>query len=335
MIHTFSHILSSIEQRIFFPVYFLSGEENYYTDTLSNLLSENVLNETEKTFNLTILYGKETSISVIKDYCIRFPMMAEYSVTIVREAQELKKGFDELIPYFENPNPSNILVICYKHNKVDGRSKLNKFLKDNKNVSYLESSRVKSDSVPNWIEQYLKKKGFVITKKALTLIVEYMDNDLSRIANELDKLVLIQNESRQIDLNEIEKHIGISKTYNNFELQKALTYRDIEKLTKIVNYFDINPKSLIFNLLIGTLFSHFSKACVLEYSKKDKKITASELNLGWHLDEYIQTIKSYKGKLIDVIAIIEEYDLKSKGINSNNSDHSELLKEMIFKIVSL
>jgi len=335
MIQSFTQILSDIEKRNFFPVYFFSGEENFNTDTLSNLLAENVLNETEKAFNLTILYGKETNPSMIKDYCLRFPMISEFSVTIIREAQELKSNLDELMPYFETPNKSNILVICYKYHKVDRKRKLYKLLESSKNVCFLESGRIKSESVPAWIEQYLKKKGYVITRSALQLMTEYVDNDLSYIANELDKLTIIQNESKQIDLNEIEKHIGISKTYNNFELQKALGYKDTRKLSTIINYYNRNPKSLILTMLIGTLFSYFSKACIMAYSNRDAKIVASELNVSWLLSEFMTTIKNYKGKLKDVIMIIEEYDLKSKGINSSNVSDNELLKEMVFKIVSL
>jgi len=336
MIVNFNQILSELDKRIFHPVYFLTGDETYFIDTISNYIGQNILNETEKTFNLNILYGKEVNISQLKELCLRFPMMSELSITVLREAQELKKGLDELIPYMENPNKTNILVVCYKYGKLDGRGKLYKVLKNSNVCCLMEEKKIRDDMIPGWIEQYLKKRGFSITKRAILLLNEYLGNDLSKVVNELEKLILIQKESKYIDLSEVETNIGINKEYNNFELQKALSVRDIVKTTKIINYYSNNAKNISAQLMLGTLFSFFSKAYILENAGNKTSIIANEIGIqDWQVNDFLTTISNFRGKLTNILNMIYEYDLRSKGITDNNLSDLDLIKEITYKILTI
>jgi len=260
-------------------------------------------------------------------------MMASHNLIIVKEAQEMKK-IDELISYIENPNPTSILVLCYKYKSLDKRTKFSKTLISNS--CYLESKKISENKLTPWIETYLNTSGFKIQSRALALLAEYVGNDLSRMAGQLDKLIIIKKDEPIINVDDIETHVGISKEYNAFELQKALAYKDYKKATKIFNFIKNNPKSNPMPLVIGMLFSFFSKVYALQHTKRNFNEAAKELSIPPFLhDENHRAMQVYSGKLDKVIKLIYEYDLRLKGINDPGTEDSELAKELIFRILSL
>lgn len=329
----FEQINKDILNRKFYPVYFLSGEESYFIDYITDQLINNVLTASEKDFNMTIMYGRDSSIGTILDACVRYPFMAEYNLIVIKETQDLKK-MDELNQYLENPNPSTILVFAHKYKKLDKRTTTYKIL--DKNACIYTSEKIKENEIPDWIRKYLGGQNFSIDQKALNLLTEYMANDLSIIINQLEKLVYLKKDSKAITSADIELHIGISKDYNVFELQKAIAYKDLVKATKILNFVSSNPKAMAIQLITAMLFGFFSKSCVFYYEKQDHKKTAEAMGLNtYYLQDYTQAVNKYHSKLPNVISILKEYDLKSKGVDSVYADDSELIKEMIFRIINL
>ncbi len=237
---SYEEIMSDLKNRIFKPVYFLAGEEPYYIDLISGYIEEKVLPEAEKSFNQMILYGDDTNIPSIIDLARRFPMMSNHQVIIIKEAQTLKK-IEDLVIYLEKPLNSTILVICYKYKTLDKRTKLFKVLETH--GVYFESARVRDYLIPGWIERYLMLKGIKTDPNASAMLTEYLGTDLHKIVNELDKLIITLPEGKpMITTGLIEKNIGISKDYNNFELQKAIGEKNIRKSNMIVHYFANNPK---------------------------------------------------------------------------------------------
>ena len=269
---TFEQILTDLKNKIYKPIYFLSGEEPYFIDLITKYINDNVLTEAEKSFNQTVIYGKDTDIYTVINTAKRFPMMANHQVVIVKEAQNIK-NIDDLVHYAVAPLKSTLLVINYKYKTLDKRKKLYKALSDN-GVLY-ESKKLYDNEVPGWINAYLKKKNRSIDPGAAALLNEYLGNDLSKIANELDKLIITLPDGEfNITSNHIERNIGISKDYNNFELHKALTQKNVLKANRIVNYFSQNQKDNPFTMTIATLYHFYSK--VLSYHfvkiKKIKKV---------------------------------------------------------------
>ncbi len=333
MIAKFDQIIKDIQNRKFYPVYFLSGEESYFIDHITDLLINDVLNASEKDFNLTVIYGRDSNTGTILDACVRYPFMAQYNLIIIKEAQDLKK-IDELNQYLENPNPSTILVFAHKYKKIDKRTNTYKILE--KNACIYTSDKIKEKDIPEWVRKYLGEQNFSIDQKALNLLIEYMANDLSIILNQLEKLVYLKRESKAITSSDIEQHIGISKEYNIFELQNAIANKDHGKATKILNYISSNPKAMPIQLIIAILSGYFIKVCVLYYEKQDQKKAAEALGINpYFLHDFTQTVNKYQSKLPNVISILKEYDLKSKGVDSVNTEESELIKEMIFRIINL
>jgi len=332
---TFEQILTDLKNKIYKPIYFLSGEEPYFIDLITKYINDNVLNDAEKSFNQTVIYGKDTDIYTVINTAKRFPMMANHQVVIVKEAQNIK-NIDDLVHYAAAPLKSTLLVINYKYKTLDKRKKLYKALADN-GVLY-ESKKLYDNEIPGWINAYLKKKNRSIDPGAAALLNEYLGNDLSKIANELDKLIITLPDGEfNITSNHIERNIGISKDYNNFELHKALTQKNVLKANRIVNYFAQNQKDNPFTMTIATLYHFYSK--VLSYhfvkDKKDKKSVAATLKVNpYFLGDYELAAKNYNPKkTVEIIGLLREYDLKSKGYNNVSTPPGELLKEMVYKIL--
>lgn len=333
MLAKFDQIIKDIQNRKFYPVYFLSGEESYFIDQLTDLLINNVLTAAEKDFNMTVMYGRDSNIGTILDACVRYPFMAQYNLIVIKEAQDLKK-IDELNNYLENPNPSSILVFAHKFKKIDKRTNTYKIL--DKTACIYTSEKVKEKEIPDLVRKYLGGHNFSIDQKALNLLSEYMANDLSIIFNQLDKLILLKGESKAITSNDIEQHIGISKEYNVFELQSAIVNKDLVKATKILNFVSSNPKSMAIQQITAMFFTFFSKACVLYFHKNEQKKAADAIGINnYFIHDYTLAVNKYHSKLPMVISILKEYDLKSKGVDSIGIKEGELIKEMIFRIINL
>ena len=317
------------------PVYFLMGDEPYYIDQIAAFLEGTVLSDEEKGFNQMVLYGKETSVLDIVGNAKRYPMMAEKQVVIVKEAQDLSRSIEQLISYVQNPQPSTVLVICYKYKKLDKRKKLYKAIQDSGGLVF-ESKKLYENQVSEWIRRVLLGKGYRISHKATVMLVEYLGTDLNRINNELEKLQLILPKEVEISPQSIEEHIGISKDYNNFELKKAIGERNAVKATRIINYFAQNPKDNPFVVTVSLLHTFFSQ--LLQYhglTDHSPKNVAGVLRINpYFVSEFQIAAKNYPMKQASkIIAYLRELDLKGKGVGAQNMSQSELLKELLIKII--
>lgn len=348
----FKEIMLDLKRKMYKPVYFLHGEEPYFIDEISNYIEHNVLDETEKGFNQTVLYGRDTDLSGIVGLAKGFPMMGERQVVIVKEAQTLrefaKKEAEEgessskskksageknpLAAYLENPQPATVLVFCYKYKKLDSRTSLAKTLA--KEAVLFESKKLYDNKVPDWITSYLKDKKYGIDPRAAALLAEYLGNDLSKIANELGKLFISIPPGNEITIDHIQDNIGLSKDFNVFELQDALAKKDIMKANRIVQYFAANPKDNPLVLTNASLYSYFQKV-LLYHFVPDKSKAASALGVNpYFVQGYQNAARNYgTAKLKSVFSYLRECDLKSKGLDNASTEDGELLKEMVFKIL--
>jgi DNA polymerase-3 subunit delta len=326
MAATFEEIMADLKNRIYKPVYFLAGEEPYYIDLITDYIEEKVLPEAEKAFNQIVLYGEDTTIPSIIETSRRFPMMSNHQVIIVKEAQSLKK-IDDLIYYIEKPLLSTILVFNYKYKALDKRTKLYKLI--DSNAIYFESGRLRDYQVPPWIDRYLMTKGIKTEPNASAM--------LHKIVNELEKLLINLPAGKPVITTElIEKNIGISKDYNNFELQKAVGDKNILKANMIVRYFADNPKDNPITLTIASLFSYFTKVLTYHYlTDKSKNNVASVLKINpFFVKDYEKAAAKYNvKKSVEIVGLLRIYDMKSKGFGDLSSTHGDLLKELIYKIL--
>ena len=337
-------ILSQLKKRDFKPVYLLHGEEPYYIDLVSSYIEKQVLTDAEKGFNQTIFYGKDSDVMTVLNAAKRFPMMSEYQVVILKEAQDFKWGkdgddsgktMDPLLSYLENPLRSTLLVICYKYGKFDKRKKTYKAIE--KHGLVFESPAIYENKIAAWVEDFVKERGYRIHARASAMIAEYLGNDLSKIANELEKLMLNVKEGHEINIEHIHDNIGISKEYNVFELQSAIASCNVLKANMIINYFAANPKSNPIQLVLGALNSYFLKILKFHYiTDKSSQNLARELGVSpYFVKDYELAAKNYNaGKTFNIISSLREYDLKTKGVEATgNTDDGELMKELVFKIM--
>ena len=351
-IKSYEELVRDIKNKIYHPVYLLQGDEAFYIDKISDLLETSVLDDMEKEFNQTVVYGRDLEAADMVSIAKRYPMMANYQVVLVKEAQDFKalmgrKSDDDdnekddepaeknpLINYLNNPLKSTVLVFCVKYKTLDKRGKIYKALE--KNGIVYESKKIYENKVPEWIEKYLAEKNFKIAPVAAKLMADHLGTDLSKVVNECDKLLINQKPGTTIDVSIIETNIGISKDFNIFELNSALGKKDIIKVTRIVNYFRANPKNNPFVLTIFNFYSYFSK--ILMYHAlvdKSKNNVAVALKVNpFFVDEYINAAKNYPfAKTEQIISTLREYDLKSKGVNNNGTSEGDLLRELVYKIL--
>ena len=330
----FNSIMGELEKKNYHPVYFLSGEETYFIDQIEEYISRNILTEAEKDFNQHILYGKDVDASTIITYARRFPMMANHQVVIVREAQNIKE-IEWLETYVNNPLNSTILVICYKYKTLDKRKNFSKVIA--KKGVLLEAKKIYENQVPVWINKYLSDRKYSIEPQAALLMAECLGVELSKIANELNKLIISLPPRARITVNHIEENIGISKDFNVSELQNALGERDILKANRIVNYFASNTTANPIQKTISFLYNYFQKV-LLYHFLEDKNNVASALQVNpYFMKGYIATAQKYPvAKLVNIVSILREYDMKSKGYGSSSATtQGDLYKEMIYKILHL
>ncbi len=328
-------IVAEIKSRNFRPIYFLMGEEPYYIDKISSFIEENILEVAEQEFNQTILYGRDTSIDDIVSHAKRYPMMADFQVIIVKEAQDLSRSIEKLVPYVQNPQTSTVLVVNYKYKKIDKRKALYKALR--KNCVVFESKKLYENQVVDWVRRILSPRSYTMSPKAAQMLVEFLGNDLSKINNEIEKLTLVVPKDSEITPELIEEHIGISKDYNNFELRKAIGNKNMQKAVKIINYFSDNSKDNPIVVTVALLFSFFSQLLRLHgLHDKSPRAVASALKVSpYFVNEYIVASRNYPMKKVSqVITILREFDLKSKGVGSSAIPQSELLKELIIRILN-
>ena len=326
-------IVSDIKKGNIQPIYFLMGDEPYYIDKISDYIEATILDEAEKGFNQQVMYGRDASIEDIVAAAKRYPMMAERQVLIVKEAQDLSRSIEKLVSYAENPQPTTVLVFNYKYKKLDKRKKLYKAIA--KSGLIYESKKLYDNQVADWIRRVLSGKKYQIEPKAAQMLVEFLGTDLSKIANELDKLMLILPKETIINDKHIEENIGISKDFNNFELQKAIGSKNIVKANRIINYFVENPKNNPTVMTISLLNTFFTKLLLFHgLQDKSKSAVSKSLGVGFYfIDDYFLAARNYPmRKVAQVIALLRDSDVKSKGVGANQTQ-GDILKELLFKIL--
>ncbi|MCF8221516.1 MAG: DNA polymerase III subunit delta [Bacteroidales bacterium] len=336
MKENYKRIISDLEKKIYKNVYFLHGDEPYYIDLITSYIEKNVLSEEERSFNQVVLYGEETDMETIINTARRFPMMSNLQVVIVKEAHYLK-DLDRLTSYLEHPLVSTLLVISYKYKKLDKRRSLYKELSKNKNVEVYLSEKLRDYQVPDWIDSYLREHNIRADRNVSHILTEFLGADLSRIVNELDKLLIgLPGGEHHITAADIEERIGISKDFNNFELQNAISRKDLLKANLIINHFGHNPKDNPIPVTIATVFAFFRRLLIYHYLRdKSRNNVASILRINpYFVSDYEMASRHYDPKkTIRVISLIRTFDMKSKGTGDISSSEGDLLKELIFKIM--
>ena len=330
---TYEGIMADLKAKKYAPIYLLQGDEPYFIDQIAAYIEKNVLTDDEKTFNQTIVYGKDTDVANLDNLSKRFPMMAEHQVVIVKEAQDLKK-IEDLVFYVQKPQKTTILVLCHKYKELDKRKKLASAIE--KTGVLFTSKKLYDNKIPSWAEGYIKDKGYTIDPVALRLLTDYLGNDLSKIANEIDKLAIALPAGTKISPADIQDNIGISKDYNNFELQNAIGTGDVLKAARIVDHFSKNQKDNPIVLTITALYGYFSKLLIYNQHIRDNAATqAAAVGCNpFFLKDYANAQKKFPtAKCIKAISLLREYDLKSKGVGNASTDPGGLLQEMVYKIM--
>ena len=327
-------ILAELKKKNYSPIYYLSGEEPYFIDVVSNYIEQHVLSEDEKAFNQQIVYGKDITIDALIHYAREYPMMAERRLIIVKEAQELSRTIGQLLPYVEKPSPTTILVLCYKYGKIDGKTKLAKELKK---YTTLESKKLYESDTIRWVNSYLKENNYSINQVACQLLVSFLGTDLSRIANELNKLKIILKPGTEITPTHIEENIGISKDFNVFELQNALGRKDLPKAMQIIKYFNENQRDNPMPMITENLYRYFKSLFIFSSltGRTDAEL-AREMGVNpYFLKDYRQAAALYPLKKISYcMEVIKQADLKSKGVESGSISYYDILKEMVISVIS-
>ena len=331
---TYESVMHDLQQRKFRPVYYLMGDEPYYIDKISDWIAENVLQPEGRDFDQTVLFGSDVNASQIVDAAKRYPMMSEYQVLIVKEAQNVK-NVEALEKYMKAPMPSTILVLCHKNGTIDGRKR--EYMKAIQQAGILfESKKLRERDLPGFIERYLKAQEASIDTKSTQMIAEAIGADLSRLTGELDKVLLsLPEQDRRVTPQVVEDQIGVSKDYNAFELRDAIVNRNIEKANRIIKYFDENPKAGGLYALLPMVFNYFQNLMLAFYcpQKGSQEALAKWLDMKspWGARDYLTGMQNYSGmKVMQIISKIREIDAKSKGLDNPNTPPGELMRELIF-----
>lgn len=334
---TFDSIMRDLKARKYSPVYYLMGDEPYYIDKISDYIAEHVLQPEERDFNQTILFGSDVSASLIADTARRYPMMSEYQVVIVKEAQNVKNT-EALEKYFKAPMNSTILVMCHKNGTVDGRKK--EYMKAILSAGVLfESKKLRDRDLPAFIENYLKARQVSIDPKSTQMIADNIGPDLSRLTGELDKVILsLSEQDRRVTPQIVEDQIGVSKEFNGFELRDAIVNRNVFKANQIIKYFDENPKAGSIYSFLPMLFNYFQNLMIAYYAPNNKSQEGVaewlEMRSPWAAKDYMTGMRNYTAmKVMQIISKIREIDAKSKGLDNPNTPPGELMKELIFYIL--
>lgn len=333
-------ILADIRSRKYAPVYFLQGEESYYIDLISDYIEQNVLSDAEKGFNQVVLYGKDVTMAAILTHARRFPMMAERQVVIVKEAQDIQDlnkdiGSKLLLDYLGKQVPSTVLVFCHKHKSLDKRRELGK--KIDKLALTLTTKKSYDNQLPEFVSEYVSEKKVTMDDRAILAICEFVGNDLHRLANEIDKLIISLPKGESISLEHVMSQVGVSKEYNIFELQRAMFKKDALLANKIVNYFEGNTRKNPIIPVVAYLYSLFSKLLAAsQASDKSEKGLVSELKVSpYAVRDYTLALHHYsQQKLMENISFLREADLKLKGVNTGSTDEGQIFRELIWRLMN-
>ena len=331
---SYEKIIAEWKKKVFKPLYWLEGEEEYFIDKVVDYAEQNILNESESSFNLTVFYGKDAVMADILNACRRYPMFSEKQVVILKEAQQMR-DVEKLEPYIEKPLTSTILVVSYKEKKVDGRTKFAKLIKERGVL--LSTKKIYDNQLPQWAEEMIHAKGLEITRKALMLLVDHIGNDLSRLENEVEKIRVNLANRKTINEEDIEEFIGISKEFNVFEFQNAIALKDLARCMRIIQYFEANPKAAPIQLILPSFYSFFSKLFMIYgLNSRDEKAVAAAIGVNpFFVKDYLLAVKQYSFPEIEKALLeLHRYNLRSLGVKDAGTEDASLLKEMVFKIIS-
>ena len=328
-------ILQSWKKAEFAPVYWLQGEEDYYNDLIMNYAEHHILSAAEAEFNLTVFYGRDADWASVENACKSYPMFGEKRIVLLKEAQHMK-DIDKLENYISAPLASTCLVVAYKGKSFDKRQKFFKKLQEKAVI--FNSDKIKEGKLGEWIRDIAKQKGYSMDAKALQLMEDHIGNDLSRLANEIEKLSINLKEKKTIDADDIEKYIGISKEYNIFELQKAIAFKDFEKALRTIRYFESNPKASPIQMALPALYGSFSRMYAA-FSLSDQSPNGLKPLFYYNYYQAVDAKKAmdnygYAG-IEKILLLLHEYNLKSVGIRDVGTPGATLLKEMVLKIMQL
>lgn len=331
-------IMSELKAGKYAPVYFLQGEETYYIDLIANYIEENALSPADKSFNQVVVYGKDATMAAILTNARRFPMMAEKQVVLVKEAQEIadlnkESGSKLLLDYLKNPSPTTILVFCHKHKALDKRKEVGK--KIDQYAVALNCKKIYDNQLPEFISEYAREKKITMDDRAVQALCEYVGNDLHRVANEIDKLMIAAT-GKTITVEHVMHGVGVSKEYNIFELQKAIIRKDTLLANRIVNYFEANTRKNPAIPVVAFLYSFFSKLLAASQcaDKSDKGLVSALKISPYAAKDYVYALRQYPSdKIIYTISSLKDADLKLKGVNSGADTEGQILRELLYKIV--
>lgn len=332
---TYTDVVRDVRNGQFKPIYYLMGEESYYTDKTADFIVNEVLTEDQRDFNLSVFYGSDSSIGDILMAAKRFPMMSDYQVVLVKEAQQLS-SLEGLAEYLEHPQKQTLLVFCHKNGSLDSRKTVTKAIASSGVL--LESKKLKEVQLRQFVHQYVQRKNLSIDEKSAELLAENVGSDLNRLSSEIEKLILTMPQGQtRITPQQIETNIGISKEYNNYELRSAIVAKDVLKVNRIANYFDKNPKSNPLQVTLASLFSYFSNLMLAHYAPvKTEQGVADMLGFRstWQSRDYLVGMKMYSArKTMDIIAAIRLADAKSKGVGNKSATPGQILQELLFFVL--
>lgn len=326
-------ILSDFNKKSFQPVYWLEGEEPFFIDAIVNYAEHKILSIAEAEFNLTVFYGKDADWVSVVNACRRYPMFAERQVVILKEAQQMR-GIEKLESYINNPLSSTVFIISYKDKKIDGRSVFGKMLKQK--TEFFSTKKIYDNQLPEWASQEIHKRKLTISERALTILVDHIGNDLSRIQNEIEKLAVNLGNRKNITEDDIENYIGVSKEFNVFEMQDAIAKKNFSKAIRIIQYFEANPKAVTIHMLLPTLYNFFSKVfMIFGVNSSDEKTIAASLGINaYFIKDYIQAARNYSYAGVEnILLLLHEYNLRSVGIRDQGTSDAGLIKEMVVKMI--
>lgn len=332
-------ILDDLKAKKYAPVYVLQGEETFYIDLISSYIEKSVLTESEKSFNQVVLYGKDVPVNVILTHARRFPMMAERQVVVIREAQDIpdlqkEAGTKLLLDYLTHPVPSTLLVLCHMHKSLDKRRELGKRVEQL--AVTVNFKKIYENQLPGFVEEYVASRGFQLDDQAVRVLCEYVGNDLSRMANEIDKVLMGEQKGATVSAAKVMSQVGISREYNIFELQKALIGRDFFQASKIVNFFEGNTRKNPVIPMVAFLYSFFSKLLVASAAKvSDEKELISLLRISpFAAKDYSMALRKYPAhRIAENIGLLRDADLRLKGVNTGTTNDGDVLKELVFRLM--
>jgi len=325
-------VISDWKKNVYKPIYWIEGDEEFYVDQLVDYAERKILSESEASFNLTVFYGKDAAWADVLNACRKYPMFSDRQVVILKEAQQMKE-VDKLEPYIQTPLSSTILVVAFKDKKLDSRTRFAKLVKDR--TQYILTKKIYDNALPEWVSSVVGGMGYSITPKANSLIVDHIGNDLSRIKNEIDKILINLGARKSITEEDVENYVGISKEFNVFELQSAIAGRDLTKAIRIIQYFDANPKVAPIQLVLPSLYTFFSKVYMVFGVSGGEEAIAKQIGVNpYFVKSYLQASKTYGFSGIEkILLLLHSYNLKGIGINAARVEDAELLKEMVAKIM--